>query len=379
MIYLDHAATSFPKPPAVLEKVLSVMTEYGANPGRSGHKLAMRTNREIFDTREKIATLFHIENPLDIAFTFNCTMALNMAIHGMVGAGDHVVTTSMEHNSVLRPLNALRAKGAEITIVKAGPDGIVSPKEIEAEIRPNTKLLVSTHISNLTGSIQPIAEFGRIAKERNITFLVDAAQSAGVYDIDVRAMRIDLLAFPGHKSLLGPQGTGGLYVNEELDLTTIMEGGTGSFSNSVDQPILMPDKLESGTLNAPGLIALGAGIDFILSEGMAKIRAHEEDLAFRFMAGLSEISGIAVYGPKVRGKHAPVVMMNLRDMDSSELALRLNDDFDIAVRPGLHCAPLAHETMGTFRQGAVRFSFGYTNTEDDVNRALEAIRTIAGK
>lgn len=379
MIYLDHAATSFPKPPAVLEKVMSVMTEYGANPGRSGHKLAMRTNREIFDTREKIATLFHIENPLDIAFTFNCTMALNMAIHGMVGAGDHVVTTSMEHNSVLRPLNALRAKGAEITIVKAGPDGIVSPKEIEAEIRPNTKLLVSTHISNLTGSIQPIAEFGRIAKERNITFLVDAAQSAGVYDIDVRAMGIDLLAFPGHKSLLGPQGTGGLYVNEELDLTTIMEGGTGSFSNSVDQPILMPDKLESGTLNAPGLIALGAGIDFILSEGMAKIRAHEEDLAFRFMAGLSEISGVAVYGPKVRGKHAPVVMMNLRDMDSSELALRLNDDFDIAVRPGLHCAPLAHETMGTFRQGAVRFSFGYTNTEDDVNRALEAIRTIAGK
>lgn len=379
MIYLDHAATSFPKPPAVLEKVMSVMTEYGANPGRSGHKLAMRTNREIFDTREKIANLFHIENPLDIAFTFNCTMALNMAIHGMVGAGDHVVTTSMEHNSVLRPLNALRAKGAEITIVKAGPDGIVSPKEIEAEIRPNTKLLVSTHISNLTGSIQPIAEFGRIAKERNITFLVDAAQSAGVYDIDVRAMGIDLLAFPGHKSLLGPQGTGGLYVNEELDLTTIMEGGTGSFSNSVDQPILMPDKLESGTLNAPGLIALGAGIDFILSEGMAKIRAHEEDLAFRFMAGLSEISGVAVYGPKVRGKHAPVVMMNLRDMDSSELALRLNDDFDIAVRPGLHCAPLAHETMGTFRQGAVRFSFGYTNTEDDVNRALEAIRTIAGK
>lgn len=379
MIYLDHAATSFPKPPAVLEKVMSVMTEYGANPGRSGHKLAMRTNREIFDTREKIATLFHIENPLDIAFTFNCTMALNMAIHGMVGAGDHVVTTSMEHNSVLRPLNALRAKGAEITIVKAGPDGIVSPKEIEAEIRPNTKLLVSTHISNLTGSIQPIAEFGRIAKERNITFLVDAAQSAGVYDIDVQAMGIDLLAFPGHKSLLGPQGTGGLYVNEELDLETIMEGGTGSFSNSVDQPILMPDKLESGTLNAPGLIALGAGIDFILSEGMAKIRAHEEDLAFRFMAGLSEISGVAVYGPKVRGKHAPVVMMNLRDMDSSELALRLNDDFDIAVRPGLHCAPLAHETMGTFRQGAVRFSFGYTNTEDDVNRALEAIRTIAGK
>lgn len=379
MIYLDHAATSFPKPPAVLEKVMSVMTEYGANPGRSGHKLAMRTNREIFDTREKIANLFHIENPLDIAFTFNCTTALNMAIHGTVGAGDHVVTTSMEHNSVLRPLNALRAKGAEITIVKAGSDGIVDPKAIEAEIRPNTKLLVSTHISNLTGSVQPIAEFGRIAKERNIIFLVDAAQSAGVYEIDVDAMGIDLLAFPGHKSLLGPQGTGGLYVNEELDLTTIMEGGTGSFSNSVDQPILMPDKLESGTLNAPGLIALGAGIDFILSEGMAKIRSHEEDLAFRMIEGLAEIPGVDVYGPKVRGKHAPVVMMNLRDMDSSELALRLNDDFDIAVRPGLHCAPLAHETMGTFRQGAVRFSFGYTNTEDDVNRALEAIRAIAAR
>lgn len=379
MIYLDHAATSFPKPAPVLKKAMEVMTEYGANPGRSGHKLAMRANREIFDTREKLATLFHIENPLDIAFTFNCTMALNMAIHGMVDAGDHVVTTSMEHNSVLRPLNALRAKGVEITIVKAGADGIVDSKAMEAEIRPNTKLLVSTHISNLTGSIQPIAELGRIAKEKNLTFLVDAAQSAGVYDIDVQAMGIDLLAFPGHKSLLGLQGTGGLYVNEELDLTTIMEGGTGSFSNSVDQPILMPDKLESGTLNAPGLIALGAGVDFILSEGMEKIRAHEEDLAFRMIEGLAEIPKVEVYGSKIRGKHAPVVMMNFRDMDSSELALRLNDEFDIAVRPGLHCAPLAHETMGTFRQGAVRFSFGYTNTNDDVDRALEAIRAIASR
>lgn len=379
MIYLDHAATSFPKPQSVLEKAMSVMTEYGANPGRSGHKLAMRANREIFDAREKIATLFHIENPLDIAFTFNCTVALNMAIHGTVGAGDHVVTTSMEHNSVLRPLNTLRAKGVEISIVKAGADGIVDPKAMEAEIRPNTKLLVSTHVSNLTGSIQPIAELGRIAKERNITFLVDAAQSAGVYDIDVVAMGIDLLAFPGHKSLLGLQGTGGLYVNEELDLETIIEGGTGSFSNSVDQPILMPDKLESGTLNAPGLIALGAGVDFILSEGIEKIRRHEEDLAFRFMEGLAEIPKVDVYGAKVRGKHAPVVMMNLHDTDSSELAGLLNDDWDIAVRPGLHCAPLAHETMGTFRQGAVRFSFGYTNTDADVDRALEAIRAIANR
>lgn len=379
MIYLDHAATSFPKPKSVLEKAMSVMTEYGANPGRSGHKLAMRANREIFDAREKIATLFHIENPLDIAFTFNCTVALNMAIHGTVGAGDHVVTTSMEHNSVLRPLNALRAKGVEISIVKAGADGIVDPKAMEAEIRPNTKLLVSTHVSNLTGSIQPIAELGRIAKGRNITFLVDAAQSAGVYDIDVVAMGIDLLAFPGHKSLLGLQGTGGLYVNEELDLETIIEGGTGSFSNSVDQPILMPDKLESGTLNAPGLIALGAGVDFILSEGIEKIRRHEEDLAFRFMEGLAEIPKVEVYGAKVRGKHAPVVMMNLHDTDSSELAGLLNDDWDIAVRPGLHCAPLAHETMGTFRQGAVRFSFGYTNTDADVDRALEAIRAIANR
>lgn len=379
MIYLDHAATSFPKPQSVLEKAMSVMTEYGANPGRSGHKLAMRANREIFDAREKIATLFHIENPLDIAFTFNCTVALNMAIHGTVEAGDHVVTTSMEHNSVLRPLNTLRAKGVEISIVKAGADGIVDPKAMEAEIRPNTKLLVSTHVSNLTGSIQPIAELGRIAKARNITFLVDAAQSAGVYDIDVVAMGIDLLAFPGHKSLFGLQGTGGLYVNEELDLETIIEGGTGSFSNSVDQPILMPDKLESGTLNAPGLIALGAGVDFILSEGIGKIRRHEEDLAFRFMEGLAEIPKVDVYGAKVRGKHAPVVMMNLHDTDSSELAGLLNDDWDIAVRPGLHCAPLAHETMGTFRQGAVRFSFGYTNTDADVDRALEAIRAIANR
>lgn len=379
MIYLDNAATSFPKPDSVYEKIMTVMKEYGANPGRSGHKLAMRSAREIFDVREKICTLFNISNPLQVAFTSNCSTSLNYGIHGILKPGDHVITTSMEHNSVLRPLNFLKDRGVEVTIIKADSEGYVNSNEFKNNIKENTKMFICTHISNLTGTIQPIKEIGMIAKEKDIIFLVDAAQSAGIYDIDVKDMGIDILAVPGHKSLYGPQGTGVLYVNEKIELETIIQGGTGSFSNSIEQPILMPDRFETGTTNAPGIVGLGEGIDFINSIGMDKIREHEENLTFRFIDGLKDVKGLNIYGKKKRGEHAPVVLITLDNATSSEVSEILDSEYDIATRPGLHCAPFAHETLGTFQNGGVRFSFGYYNTEDEVDSAVNAVKEIVKK
>lgn len=377
MIYMDNAATTFPKPDAVYEKIMKAMKEYGANPGRSGHRMALEASRDIFHTRELISKLFNIENPLDIALTFNCSIALNYAIGGFLHSGDHIISTTMEHNSVLRPLNEIRKKGVKVSIVKADENGLIDPLDIEREINPDTKLIEMTHISNLTGTIEPIERVGEIARRNNIIFLVDAAQSAGVYDIDVKKMNIDLLAFSGHKSLFGPQGTGGLYVNEEIELYPIICGGTGSFSHSVEQPILMPDHLESGTLNAPGLSGLGEGIRFIMKEGMEKIRKHEEDITFLFLELLKDSDKIIVYGTKTKGTQAPVVALNIKGKDSSEVSEILDEKYDIAVRPGLHCAPLAHSTIGTDREGALRFSFGYFNTEEEVRKAAYALLNIA--
>lgn len=377
MIYLDNAATTFPKPESVYEKFNQAMSEYGANPGRSGHKMALEASRDIFHAREELAGLINIDNPLDIIFTFNCTLALNYAIQGVLKEGDHAITTSMEHNSVLRPLHHLSQRGVEVSIVRANERGEINPNDIKKEIKENTKLIIMTHISNLTGNIMPVRDVGRIAKERNIIFLVDSAQSIGVYDIDIKDMNIDLLAFPGHKSLLAPQGTGGLYISDEIELDTIIQGGTGSFSHQVEQPILLPDRYESGTLNAPGLSALGSGVRFIKEQGIDKIRKHEEDLAFRFIDGISRIDNVKIYGTCERGLHAPVVAFNIIDKDSSEVAEILDEKYNIATRPGLHCAPLAHSTIGTDREGAVRASFGFFNTNEEVDIAIDAIERIA--
>lgn len=377
MTYFDNGATSFPKPDEVYEEIMKAMKEYGANPGRSGHKLALKTNRGIYKTRQLISRLFNIEDPLDLVFTFNTTESLNIGIKGVLKNGDHVITTSMEHNSVLRPIKYLESLGIENTIVQADPQGMIKSEDIKNAIKGNTKLIAITHISNLTGTIMPIEEIGKIADENNIIFLVDAAQSAGIYDIDVDKMNIDLLAFPGHKGLLGPQGTGGLYIKKGLEVDGVFQGGTGSASHSIIQPILSPDKFESGTLNGPGIIGLGAGISYIMDRGMDNIRKHEENLTNTFIQGLKQIKAIKIYGPLDTKFQAGVVSLNIGDRDSSEISYILDEEYDIQVRPGMHCAPLGHKSIGTFDQGTVRFSFGPFNKLEEIEYALKALKTIS--
>lgn len=376
MIYFDNAATSFPKPEVVYNSMIDAMRQYGANPGRAGHKMALKAGRGIYETREIISKLFNIENPMNIIFTFNCTDSLNLGIKGLLKEGDHVVTTSMEHNSVLRPLKHLERKGIDISIVKGDVMGRIDPIDIENAIVDNTKLIIVTHVSNLTGTIMPIRDIGEIAKKHGIIFMVDAAQSAGVYDIDVKDMNIDLLAFPGHKGLLGPQGTGGLYIKEGIELEELREGGTGSVSDVLYQPDVLPDKFESGTLNAPGIIALGQGIKYILDHGIENIRKTEEDLTRHFIEELRKMDKVKIYGPLDVKEQGAVVSINIGDEDSSEISYILDEEYDIGVRSGLHCAPLAHKTIGSFKQGAIRFSFGPFNTHEEIEKGIVAIRQI---
>ncbi|WFA08303.1 aminotransferase class V-fold PLP-dependent enzyme [Tissierella sp. Yu-01] len=377
MIYFDNAATSYPKPESVYTSIMTAMREYGANPGRSGHKMALKASRGIYETRELICKLFNIKNPMNIVLTFNATESLNIGIKGILKTGDHVITTSMEHNSVLRPIKFLERYGIESTIVKADGKGRINPKDIENSIKKNTKLIVCTHVSNLTGTIMPIVEIGQISKEHGIVFMVDASQSAGIYDIDVQKMNIDLLAFPGHKGLLGPQGTGAICIRDGLELESYIQGGTGSSSHSLEQPDIFPDKFESGTSNAPGIVGLGAGIKYILDRGLDNIREHEESLTKHFIEEAKSIDGISLYGPLDVKEQGAVVSINIKDADSSEVSYILDQEYDIAVRPGLHCAPLAHETLNTLDQGAVRFSFGLFNTHEEIDYCIKALKDIA--
>lgn len=377
MIYFDNAATSFPKPQIVYDEIMDSMMNYGANPGRSGHKLALRASRGIYTARNNISKLFNVKNPLDIIFTFNCTESLNIAIKGVLKPGDHVITTSMEHNSMLRPIVYLEKMGIEHSIVWGDSKGRIDPNHIEKEIKSNTKLIATTHISNLTGTIIDINSIGEICKKHGIMYLVDAAQSAGVYDIDLSKVNIDMLAFPGHKGLLGPQGTGGLYIKKGIDIVEIFQGGTGSVSDLLTQPEDMPDKFESGTANTSGIIGLGAGVKYIMDIGLENIRKKELDLTKYFMDEIRKIDGIKIYGPENMAEHAPVVALNIKEADSSEVSYILNEEYDIGVRPGLHCAPLAHKTIGSFHQGAVRFSFGYENTFEQIETGIKALREIS--
>lgn len=379
MIYLDNAATSFPKPNSVYQAIMEAMKDYGANPGRSGHKLALRAGRAIYETRELICTLFNIEDPMRVIFTSNATDGLNLAIKGLLKKGDHVITTSMEHNSVLRPLKVLESKGIETTIVECDITGNINLQNIEENIRDNTRLIVTTHASNVTGTIFPIKKIGELAKKHNIIYMVDAAQTAGLYNIDVVDMNIDILAFPGHKSLLGPQGTGGVYIRKGIDIKQIKEGGTGSKSDSLIQPDFYPDKFESGTPNTPGIVGLGAGIKYILDKGIDNIREHEIKLTKMFIDGLKEIKNVKIYGPANPLNQAPVISINIGEEDSSEVSYILDQVFDIAVRPGLHCAPLAHKTIGCYEQGCVRFSIGPFNTVDDIQTAIKAVKHISNE
>lgn len=375
MIYLDNGATSFPKPKGMLAAMNECISMYCGNPGRSGHSMSMKTGEEVFKARRAIADLFGIQDFSRIIFTVNATEALNLGIKGVLKTGDHVITTAMEHNSVLRPLKALEQEGIETTIIKCSKDGTVDVNHIKSSIRPQTKLIVCTHASNVTGTLMPIKEIGKLAKARNILFLVDAAQSAGCVPIDVNTMQIDMLAVPGHKSLLGPLGTGFLYVGENVNIRPLKEGGTGTASKDLVQPWEFPEGFESGTVNAPGIIGLGYSCRYIKQLGMGKIKEHEDGLVSMLDHALREMKGVTVYGPSDCKKKTGIVTFNLQGLSCEDVCDQLNR-YGIASRGGFHCAGLAHKTIGTYESGAVRLSVGPFNTKRDIQAAVKAIHRI---
>lgn len=379
IIYLDNAASTWPKPPGVAEAAARVIAECAAGPGRGNHRMALAAGRILMETRILLAKLFNIRNPADIVFTANATAALNLAIKGFLKPGDHVVSTSLEHNSVRRPLAEMERKyGIQTTYVKADRDGQVDLKAFEAAFRPNTALVVCTHASNLLGSVLPVGDMAAIARRRGARILVDAAQTAGSRPIDVEALGIDMLAFPGHKGLFGPQGTGGLYVHPELDLEPLIHGGTGSRSESDEMPGVRPDRYEGGTPNVPGVAGLGEGVRFVLERTPEAIREHERRLTELMMDGLAKIPGIRVLGPKPGRERAGIVSFVSDAVESAKLAHLLDREFGIAVRAGYHCTPLGHETAGTTGIGAVRASVSCMNTEHDVLALIEAVGEIVG-
>jgi len=379
MIYLDNAATSWPKPPATIRAVRDALIEGLGNPGRTSHRFAMDAFTMVQECRENLAQLFGVSNPLRICFTANATEALNLAIKGLLVQGDHVLCSSMEHNAVWRPLVALESRGVEHTVVEADASGSVDPARIEECIRGNTRLIAVQHASNVNGAIQHLAEIGGIAREHGIAMLVDASQSAGSIPIDVEAMHIDLLAFPGHKGLLGPQGTGGLYVNERLDLRPLKEGGTGSDSTNPHQPLYYPDRLESGTLNIPGIAGLNQSVRYLLHRGVAQVARREAALTRRLLAGLVKINGVSVFGPPVESPRSAVVSFNIGAMDPVRVATELERRADVACRPGWHCAALAHRTQGTQHTGTVRLSPGLFTKIDEIETVLGTIVELAAE
>ena len=376
MIYLDNAATTRPKPPSVAEAVAAAMNDYG-NSGRGTHPEALEAARSIYGVRQALAALFGCSRADRVAFTPNSTMALNIAISGLLGAGDHVISTDLEHNSVLRPLYRLRAQGGVVDFVPADRQGRIDYEDFERLLRPNTKAVVCTHGSNLTGNLLDIRAIGRFAKEHGLLLVVDASQTAGVFDIDMEAMGIDVVCFTGHKSLLGPQGTGGLCIAPGVDIRPFKVGGTGVQTYLPQQPPQYPTRLEAGTLNGHGIAGLSAALDYLEETGLETIRSHEQALARQFYEGVSAIPGVTVYGDFTTWDRAPVVSLNIRDYDSSQVSDVLAEQFSIATRPGAHCAPRLHRALGTMAQGAVRFSFGWFNTEEETQAAIAAVRSVA--
>jgi cysteine desulfurase/selenocysteine lyase len=377
MIYLDNAATSFPKPEVVYQALDAFARRDLANPGRAGHKMALAAERALDDCRHQLNQFFHGEAPERFIFTLNCTDALNMAFKGVLKEGDHVITTDLEHNSVSRPLRAMELAGKiNLTRVHADGGGTVDPDAIEKAIRPSTRLIAQTHASNVLGTVQPIAEIGRIAREHDLLFLVDAAQTAGVIPIDVQALHIDLLAFPGHKSLFGPTGTGALYVGPRTKVLAWREGGTGGDSSSETQPREYPYFLEGGTPNVLGVAGLSAGLAWVQERTPAKIHQHEADLVESLWQKLDEIGGYQVFGHRDHAKRVGTLSFRSETLPAAELGGILDQAFEIALRPGLHCAPYIHKSIGTFPDGAVRVSPGPFNTRDDIDALAQALTEI---
>lgn len=379
MIYLDNAATSWPKPPEVLKAMTDSLERSGGNPGRSGHRLSIEAARVIYETREEIADFFNSGDPMGVIFTSNATHALNLAIYGVLRPGDRVVTTSMEHNSVMRPLRDLERKGVKLQVVPCAPDGRVNLAEMKKAITPGTRLVVSVFASNVVGTIQPVAEMVSIAHKAGALFLVDAAQAAGALPIDMQEMGIDLLAFTGHKALLGAPGCGGLVIRRGIDTSQIqplMRGGTGSQSELEEHPDFLPDKFESGTPNLVGIASLQAGVRWLRQRGIDAIRRQEKELTRELLEGLYDIPGIKVYGTLDPEKCVAIVSFTAEGKTVSEIGLRLDEEYDVLVRVGLHCAPAAHRTIGSFPEGTVRLAPGVFTTRDEVHTAVKAIAKV---
>jgi cysteine desulfurase / selenocysteine lyase len=376
-IYLDNAASSHPKPERVYRAVDEVLRNLGANPGRAGHGLARKASLHIAQTRRLLAELFEIPHPERVVFTANATEALNKGLKGLLNPGDQVITSSMEHNSVIRPLRQMERQGIEVALVTADERGEIKTQDFKKALRKNSRLIVMTHASNVTGGLMPIVEASQLAHEEGLLFMVDAAQTAGLVPISVARTGIDLLAVPGHKGLMGPQGTGFLYVGPEVKLRTIMEGGTGSQSELETQPEIWPDCMESGTLNTPGIAGLGGGVSFILEQGFEEIQKREKALGQQIWEGLKKIPSVRVYGPKSPEFRTAVVSFNIEGINPQTVASILDMAYDIAVRPGLHCASLAHRSLGTFPEGTVRVSPGFFTREEDIDCFLGAVAEIA--
>lgn len=376
MIYLDNAATTLQKPECVVQAVSKALYSLG-NAGRGIHEGALGASRLLYETRSALSALFHAENAERIAFTANATQALNIAIKGVLNPGDHVITTALEHNSVLRPLYEMADRGVALTIIPADRNGNIRYEDIEQSIRSNTKAIVTAHGSNVTGNLLDIGHIGEIAEKHGLLYVVDAAQTAGVFPIHVQKMHIDILCFTGHKGLLGPQGTGGIYVREGVAVRPLFVGGSGVQTYLRSHPSQMPTVLEAGTQNGHGLAGLYAAVRYIREVGMDKIREKEQELMRAFYEGLSQIPGICVYGDFNTQNRGAIVSLNVRDYDSGEVSDVLSSRYGIATRPGAHCAPLMHEALGTVEQGAVRFSFSHFNTLEEINIAVSALRELS--
>ena len=378
VIYLDNAATSFPKPPEVAEAILEFLTHKAGNPGRSGHSLAVAADAVVAETRRSLASLLGVRDPSRLVFTLNGTAALNLAMYGLLRPGDRVVTTSIEHNSVARPLFALAERGVDVIWLPCAQDGSLDLEDLDRALRAApTRLVAMTHASNVCGTILPIGAAAELAHRHGALLLVDAAQTAGVLPIDVTEQSIDLLAFPGHKGLLGPTGTGALYVAPGVHLTPMQQGGTGTHSELLSQPDELPFALEAGTVNTVGIAGLSAALRVLKATGIEAVRAREASLVERLLEGLQEIRGVTVHGPLDSAQRVAVVSVILHGWEPVDVGAALDSAFGIAVRPGLHCAPLAHCTLGTFPLGTVRLAPGYSTTDDEIDQALVALRELS--
>jgi cysteine desulfurase family protein len=378
MIYLDNAATSWPKPESVYQAMDKFLREKAGNPGRGGHSMVLAAERVIEEARVLMARLINAPEKDRIIFTLNCTDALNLGLKGLLKPGDHVITTSIEHNSVVRPLRRLEQQGVKVTnVLPCSEDGFISPEDIEGAITGETKLVMVTHASNVIGVIQPIEEYGAVVRKHGRIFMVDAAQTLGKYHIDVQASNIDLLAFSGHKGLLGPPGTGVLYLSDRVELDTLREGGTGTNSELEEQPMDLPYRYESGTPNTVGIAGLSAGLKYILGEGIERIRGHGQSLLDQLSEGLSQIPGVILYNPNAKSNQVPVVSFNFKAWNPGEVGAILDQAFDIKVRTGLHCAPAAHKTFGTYPLGTIRLSPGYFNTMKEIEFVLQSLGKVA--